>query len=356
MNQGGVPTGTLNLRALTDKHYAALVDELNAHLDSELKAARERTAAEVSAEVTAKERLHAESQIELAREESSRETRVATAESLNQVIRRIRETSDPYEALGILLESTAVYADQAVVLKVENNHAEVLGGRGIEECEFEIPLDQAAAIADVCETRDPLVALVSEPELSDDLFHVLSKPDDPERKAYLFPIVARHEVMAVLIVCGDDPVPAAIEMLSEATGMKIEALEQHGAAEMKPLSSPGLVQIAQPSVPEAHAGDPLSWADLSPEDQKLHLQAQRVARVKVAEIRLYQPDQLRKGVFESNIYGALGNEIDRLRAEFLQTFLTKSQTMVDYLHLELVRSLAHDDDKLLGPTYPGPMV
>jgi len=300
--------------------------------------------------------LHAESQIELAREESSRETRVATAESLNQVIRRIRETSDPYEALGILLESTAVYADQAVVLKVENNHAEVLGGRGIEECEFEIPLDQAAAIADVCETRDPLVALVSEPELSDDLFHVLSKPDDPERKAYLFPIVARHEVMAVLIVCGDDPVPAAIEMLSEATGMKIEALEQHGAAEMKPLSSPGLVQIAQPSVPEAHAGDPLSWADLSPEDQKLHLQAQRVARVKVAEIRLYQPDQLRKGVFESNIYGALGNEIDRLRAEFLQTFLTKSQTMVDYLHLELVRSLAHDDDKLLGPTYPGPMV
>lgn len=351
MNQGGSLSGTLNLRALTDKHHAALVDELTTHLDSELKAAREQTAAEVSA----KERLQAESQIELARKETKRESRVATAEALNQVIRRIRDTSDPYEALGILLESTAEYADQAVVVKVENNHVELLGGRGIEECELEIPLDQAAAIADVCETKDPLVALVSEPELSDDLFHVLAKPEDPERKAYLFPIVSRHEVMAVLIVCGDEPVPAAIELLSEATGMKIEALEQHAAAEMKPLAGPGLVQIATSSVPEAQSGEPLNWSDLSPEDQKLHLQAQRVARVKVAEIRLYQPDQLRKGVFESNIYGALGNEIDRLRAEFLQTFLTTSQTMVDYLHLEIVRSLAHDDDKLLGPDYPGPM-
>jgi hypothetical protein len=30
--------------------------------------------------------------------------------------------------------------------------------------------------------------------------------------------------------------------------------------------------------------------------------------------------------------------------------------MVDYLHLEILRSLAHDDDRLLGPEYPGPMV
>jgi hypothetical protein len=29
--------------------------------------------------------------------------------------------------------------------------------------------------------------------------------------------------------------------------------------------------------------------------------------------------------------------------------------MVDYLHLEIVRSLAHDDERLLGAGYPGPM-
>jgi hypothetical protein len=30
--------------------------------------------------------------------------------------------------------------------------------------------------------------------------------------------------------------------------------------------------------------------------------------------------------------------------------------MVDYLHLEMVRSLADDDAILLGPSYPGPLV
>ena len=98
------------------------------------------------------------------------------------------------------------------------------------------------------------------------------------------------------------------------------------------------------------------YSDLSPDDQKLHLQAQRVARVKVAEMRLYHAEDLRKGVSETNIYGALAREIDRARAGFLQTFLSKSPTMVDYLHLEILRSLAHDDDRILGQDYPGPMV
>jgi hypothetical protein len=30
--------------------------------------------------------------------------------------------------------------------------------------------------------------------------------------------------------------------------------------------------------------------------------------------------------------------------------------MVDYLHLELIRTLANDDAELLGKDYPGPMV
>jgi hypothetical protein len=30
--------------------------------------------------------------------------------------------------------------------------------------------------------------------------------------------------------------------------------------------------------------------------------------------------------------------------------------MVDYLYLDLVRGLAQDDDHLLGPEFPGPLV
>jgi hypothetical protein len=104
------------------------------------------------------------------------------------------------------------------------------------------------------------------------------------------------------------------------------------------------------------AAERLSWDALSPEDQKLHLRAQRIARVRVAEMRLDHEKELRSGVASSDIYTALQPAIDSARNEFLQNFLAKSSTMVDYLHLEMLRGLAHDDDRLLGRNYPGPMV
>jgi hypothetical protein len=151
-------------------------------------------------------------------------------------------------------------------------------------------------------------------------------------------------------------VPAPLELLCEAAGMKIEVLAPDTARVLTPLASPELVQITASSGPVAATSERRGWDELTPEDQKLHLQAQRIARVRVAEMRLYQAEELRKGVFEGDIYGALGAGIDGARKEFLETFLSKSPTMVDYLHLEILRSLAHDDDRLLGPEYPGPMV
>ena len=47
--------------------------------------------------------------------------------------------------------------------------------------------------------------------------------------------------------------------------------------------------------------------------------------------------------------------IDSARDKFRQDFFLPCPTMVDYLHLELVRTLANDDPELLGTEYPGPM-
>ena len=35
--------------------------------------------------------------------------------------------------------------------------------------------------------------------------------------------------------------------------------------------------------------------------------------------------------------------------------MSQSPTMVDYLHLELVRSLARENSQLMGQNYPGPI-
>jgi hypothetical protein len=77
--------------------------------------------------------------------------------------------------------------------------------------------------------------------------------------------------------------------------------------------------------------------------------------VKAAEIRLFEADAVQLGRARRNLYAAMKDAIDRARAEFQATFFGATATMVDYLHLELVRTLANDDPQLMGRDYPGPL-
>jgi hypothetical protein len=86
-----------------------------------------------------------------------------------------------------------------------------------------------------------------------------------------------------------------------------------------------------------------------------NLTAQRFARVKVAEIQLYQGSAVKAGRAARDLYGALRPEIDAAREAFRERFLTPGHETGDYLHAELVRELANEDATLLGPEYPGPM-
>jgi len=91
------------------------------------------------------------------------------------------------------------------------------------------------------------------------------------------------------------------------------------------------------------------------EEQELHAKAQRFARVRVAEMRLYQAQAVREGREQARLYSALKGEMDRGRAQFKHEFMSVT-SMLDYFHLELVRTLANDDASLLGEDYPGPLV
>jgi hypothetical protein len=88
----------------------------------------------------------------------------------------------------------------------------------------------------------------------------------------------------------------------------------------------------------------------------LHLRAQRFARVQVAQLRLYRTAEVQFGRARRDLYGALGEPIDAARESFRKTYFEKCPSMVDYLHLELVRTLANDDPELLGENYPGVIV
>jgi hypothetical protein len=83
--------------------------------------------------------------------------------------------------------------------------------------------------------------------------------------------------------------------------------------------------------------------------------AQRFAKVKVAEIQLYQAAAVKTGRAARDLYSALQPQIDAAREAFQNRFLTPGHHISDYLHVEMVRALANDDATLLGPEYPGPL-
>ena len=86
-----------------------------------------------------------------------------------------------------------------------------------------------------------------------------------------------------------------------------------------------------------------------------HSRALRFARVKVAEIQLYQASQVKRGRAARDLYGALRPHIDAARGAFRDRFLLPWNGVPDYLHQELVKTLAKEDAVLLGPSYPGPL-
>lgn len=300
------------LREVLEKHHRTLQDELSTLLDS------------CAARATESERTR-------------------TLENLNQFLRQMRQAESPLAILNQLQAAARALGSTALVLRIEGDRC-----TDFENPEREFDPDSAPALRSVIETKDPVVTLATDAELSPALSAELAA--SAGAKAYLYPLTVRQKVVAVLVTTGNSD-SARHELICEAAGLRLESLTGAPAA-----PAPGFVQIAAPDIPASETSGPRKWDDLSPEDQRLHLQAQRVARVKAAELRLNHADALRRGSFEGNIYGALRGEIDALRAEFLQNYLAKSATMVDYLHLEILRSLAHDDDRLLGKDYPGPMV
>ncbi len=72
-------------------------------------------------------------------------------------------------------------------------------------------------------------------------------------------------------------------------------------------------------------------------------------------MRLYKSDAVKDGRARRDLYGTLQAEIDNARDIFQRDYLTATPTMVDYFHLELIRTLANDEAELLGRSYPGPL-
>ncbi len=204
-------------------------------------------------------------------------------------------------------------------------------------------MKSAPALAAAVESGDPMIAAATPGEVSAEVVQRLGHA--PGERASIFPLIT------------GDRVPALLYCWGEAQRDALELLAQVGAAHWASLMPPA----PRAAPPDVTAITPApkrapSWESLEPEEQRVHLSAQRFARVRIAEIRLNEAAAVQTGRAHRSLYTALREPLDAAREAFREKYFAACPSMVDYVHVELVRTLANDNAELLGEEYPGPML
>jgi hypothetical protein len=324
-------TSLSSVRKLLESRLAKTLLDLESALDSHFSA---RVAEELERNTT---RVAVE-----VRERSQREL----ADHLNQAVRRMRQPPDGRDLGAALLDAAVPFASVVALLRVEHTMAfgeEIRGVPDERAATFrkqEMALGSAPALAEAVRSRDPVTAAATSGEISEELASLAAACESA--RVFLYPVTAGDRVPALLCAWGEVR-GSAMELLAQIAGAALCAL-------------PGRVDLLRIApAPNGTKAEPSAWDALSNEEQQVHLRAQRSARVQVAEMLLLEPEAVRAGRGQHDLYGAIRVRIDEAREAFHKTFFTALPTMVDYLHLELVRTLANDDLELLGKEYPGPM-
>lgn len=343
-------------------HLARIFDERFAGIAAAIEAETDRRVREAAAAART-----------AAFEDAAAEVRRLT-ERLNQTARRLEQAEDAAAWGAALLDGLHAFVPQVAMFSVLTGKLRYEGHRSTGERNLEglsalaLPVEDAPAFVNVLETLDTVIALAAPGELSEPLARALGA--DPAQRVCLLPVVIGRSGgkrrVAAIVYAEPQGAPAdtnALELLVSLAGATLDCRLNRRAPAARPepevRTGGELVTIAGATPAEGQeegaAAGPPPLETLTREDQEWHARAQRFARVRVAEMRLYQAQAVRNGREQARLYLALRGEMDRSRAQFKHEFL-HVPSMIDYFHVEVVRTLANDDPALLGPEYPGPLV
>lgn len=278
--------------------------------------------------------------------QSAQAARCQIAHELNQFLRRLRQYHTESEWAAALLDGACQFVHQVAAFALEDGTVRLLGQRNMDlPANFSFPLASAAAFAAAIESRDPVVAMRTEAEVTGTL-----GGEDGER-AHVVPIVNGARTVALLFAA--DRRYVDVNALELVAGMASVVLERKANTHLHAQIAAAPQPAKRESAPAVEP--PPSWADLSENDRELHIRAQRFARAAIAAIERSRAAACCAGREQGNVYGLLKSEIDQARETYRKEFMI-IPSMVDYLHMELVQTAAQGDEGKMGADYPGPLV
>jgi hypothetical protein len=151
-----------------------------------------------------------------------------------------------------------------------------------------------------------------------------------------------------------EPEPPAAEQAEEAEP-EPPAAEQAEEAEPEPLAAEQAEEAEPESLEQEETGE-VEAQETVPEtdEEKLHSDAKRFARLLVSEIKLYNENSVLEGRENHDLYIRLKRDIDKSREMYKNRVSPVVLQKIDYFHDEIVRILGENDPSALGSDYPGP--
>jgi hypothetical protein len=140
--------------------------------------------------------------------------------------------------------------------------------------------------------------------------------------------------------------PTDPEPESEPDADPTTMVETHGAPTV-PISAHPFRDPSPESGTTVIMPSPMT-APVQPEDQKLHEDAKRFARLLISEIKLYNEAQVSAGRENKDLYERLKDDIERSRRMYQERVPEHIHSTTNYFYEELVRTLANGDPVLLG--------
>lgn len=267
------------------------------------------------------------------------------AEALNRSARRIFSAVRQPEWSAAVVDAAVSFGSEVALFLVQGQHVQLTRASFATADAARIELVEAPAVAQALESREPVAAAWSGRELSPALLDVFN--GGLGGRAFLMPVVSGERAVGLLVAGGREPGlldPNGLELIATIAGAAWELRRQRN--ETAPAASTGLITLGLPAAAVPESADKSEW----------HQKARRFASVRVAELRLYHAAQVREGRETRNLYDLFREAIEHERATFRAQFMEKSPSMVDYLHEELIRTLAQGEPDRMGENYPGAMV
>jgi hypothetical protein len=275
------------------------------------------------------------------------------------------------EILNLLLHHIAEWVDRAILFVVKGNLATGWAALGLGHewdanrvRQIRADLNEGNILREVVSGGEAVFGPAGNYAGNDAFLQLMG--DRRPMSLLAFPVLVRGKIAGILYADLDEDIserpdlPNLLWFACRTAGYTIDLLTVKPKGAMEPAKTsvsfavqpPHLeVAVKEPEPAQAAATIVMPAPQIAPiteEEQKLHDDAKRFARLLVSEIKLYNEAQVAAGRENKDLYERLREDIERSRKMYMDRVPSHIYSSTNYFYEELVRTLANGDASLLG--------